>query len=137
MILGIGTDTVAIDAFSAQLDDPASSLLPGTFTAQEQATAESRPSGQPRVHLAARFAAKEAFIKAWSSSFFGQKPALAHVDLREIEVVHDRYGRPALRLSGEVATALQRRAPGCVTHLSLSHDGPCATAFVVLEGGQR
>jgi holo-[acyl-carrier protein] synthase len=70
-------------------------------------------------------------VKAWSGSRRGQPPALATLDLREIEVVDDGYGRPGLELHGEVAAAV-----GDIhAQLSLSHDGPAAIAFVILERG--
>jgi holo-[acyl-carrier protein] synthase len=120
----IGVDLVDVPGFAQQLDDTASGFVEHTFTTQEQRTAK----GDPR-RLAARFAAKEAFVKAWSGSRRGQPPLLAHLDLKEIEVVDDGYGRPGLRLHGAVADAVGPVA----THPSLSHDGPSAIAFVVLE----
>jgi holo-[acyl-carrier protein] synthase len=120
----LGVDLVDVPAFAEQLDDIASGFVDGTFTAQEQRTAK----GDPR-RLAARFAAKEAFVKAWSGSRFGQPPLLAEIDLREIEVVDDGFGRPGLRLHGKLAAAVGPVA----THLSLSHDGAAAIAFVMLE----
>ena len=76
-------------------------------------------------------------MKAWSGARAGRAPALDAVDLREIEVVDDGHGRPALELHGDVAAALEssrraRRAP-LRTHLSLSHDPPTAAAVVMLE----
>ena len=136
MIAGVGTDVVAIAGFAAQLADPASRFEDATFTALERRTANSRPSGDPTAHLAARFAAKEAFIKAWSGARYGQTPQLAAVDMREIEVVNDAFGRPSLRLAGGVARAVADCYPAHRIHLSVSHDGPIATAFVVLEGSQ-
>ena len=56
----------------------------------------------------------------------------ASLDLREIEVVDDGYGRPALALHGTVA----QRSAACSTSLSLSHDGDAAIA-VVLFGSVR
>jgi holo-[acyl-carrier protein] synthase len=120
----IGVDLVDVPGFAEQLADTASGFLDGTFTRLEQRTAQ----GDTR-RLAARFAAKEAFIKAWSGSRRGQPPLLAAVDMREIEVVDDGYGRPGLRLHGAVASAV---GP-VVTHLSLSHDGPSAIAVVILD----
>ena len=133
MILGVGVDIVDLAGFRAQLQDPASVYADRTFTAAELRDADNRPSADPPRHLAARHAAKEAFIKAWSAARWGQAPQLAAVDLHEIEVICDAYGRPALRLSGVVAAAVATL--GAVRpHLSLSHDGGQATAMVVLEG---
>ena len=133
MIAGVGTDVVDVAQFRQQLADPASRFVTATFTDAERAASASRPSGDPVVHLAARFAAKEAFIKAWSGGFYGQTPQFNAVDWRNIEVVSDTVGRPALRLSGAVADAVNSAYPACRIHLSLSHDGPIATAFVILE----
>jgi len=132
MILGVGTDLVEVSSFAEQLEDSASYFVEGTFTLGERREAESRPSNRPDRHLAVRFAAKEALIKAWSSAMWGHPPVRQHVNLREIEVVTDAYHRPTLRLHGDVAQAMQDFAPLRI-HLSLSHDGNYATAFVVLE----
>lgn len=120
----IGVDLVDVPGFAAQLEDRASGFVDGTFTPGEQRAAK----GDAR-RLAARFAAKEAFVKAWSSARRGQPPRLAEIDLREIEVVDDGYGRPGLKLHGEVQAA----AGYLNVHLSLSHDGPSAIAFVTIE----
>jgi holo-[acyl-carrier protein] synthase len=122
--IGIGVDLVDVPAFGEQLADAASGFVDGTFTAGEQRAAK----GDAR-RLAARFAAKEAFVKAWSGSRRGRPPALASVDMREIEVVDDGYGRPGIQLHGAVAAA----AGDVRAQLSLSHDGPAAIAFVVVE----
>lgn len=129
MIAGIGTDIVELSGFRMQLDDNASTFVAGTFTAAEMADAQLRPDGDPARHLAARFAAKEAFIKAWAASAWGQPPQMAGLDLREIEIVSDRWGRPALRLTGNIA----KHCSHLQAHVSLSHDGGYATAVVVLE----
>ena len=97
----IGVDLVDVPGFADQLADRASGFVEGTFTPLEQRTAQGDAS-----RLAARFAAKEAFIKAWSGSRRGLPPLLAAVDLREIEVVDDGYGRPGLRLHGAVKAAV-------------------------------
>ena len=136
--LAVGLDLVTTTTFAEQLADPASAFVDATFTAREQR--DARAADAIRVQrLAARFAAKEAFVKAWSGARAGRAPILANVDLREIEVVDDGHGRPALRLHGEVASALEQLAAevGASTplriHLSLSHDPPTAAAVVVLS----
>ena len=129
-MLSNGVDIVDIAAFRAQLDDPASAFADGVFTARERRDALRRPSGDPARHLAARWAAKEAVIKAWSSRRFGLPYVLPQPDLREIEVVCDHLGRPSIQLHGALAEAI-----GPVElSLSLSHDGGYAVAFVVMTG---
>ena len=86
--------------------------------------------------LAARWAAKEAFIKAWSSLYYGHEDPLERdqVDWAEIEVVNDRWGRPSLRFHGAIADALkqtEREISASLTWLvSLSHDGNYAIAWI-------
>jgi holo-[acyl-carrier protein] synthase len=125
----IGVDTVHLPSFREQLADASSGFLQGTFTAAEIALANTRPSGDPVRHLAVRFAAKEAFLKAWDSAFWGRRAPLEAVDLKEIEVVSDLWGRPALVFHGRVAAALGEAD----AMVSLSHDGPNAMAVVLLS----
>ena len=128
MILGVGTDIVIISSFQEQLLDSASTFSSATFTPRELRDSQQR-SSVPARHLAARFAAKEALLKAWSSSRWGLPPLLSCVNMLEIEVLLDAFGRPRLILHGQLADALGSTR----THLSLSHDGDYALAFVTLE----
>lgn len=133
-VRGLGVDLVDVAAFTTQLDEPGSSFADGTFTAGERRDARDSP-GDTALALAARFAAKEAFVKAWSVSRIGRAPQLpGPLDLRQIEVVHDPFGRPSLALHGTVASAVREAlGPDTTVHLSLSHDGPGAVAVVLLE----
>lgn len=75
-------------------------------------------------------------IKAWSAALYGQPPPISPEMLRwpEIETVCDAWGRPSVRLSGEVARQVAATVgEGALWHVSLSHDGDAAVAFVVLE----
>lgn len=128
-MLGVGLDIVDVVGFRRQLEDPASGFAGATFTRAEQRAC--RYAHQ----LASRFAAKEAFIKAWSVARAGQPPALPRVDMRDIEVVTDPYGRPGLRLHRQVAAACRDLGEAVGIHLSLSHDGPTAAAVVILDAG--
>ena len=136
MIAGVGIDVVDLPRFAALLHEPGSVWQARTFTAMERAAAEARPSGDPTQHLAARFAAKEAFVKALSQSLAPGPLPEALLDLREVEVICDDAGRPALALHGR-ARAL---GPHSVRYHYpvglLSHPwrpGAVATALVVTE----
>jgi holo-[acyl-carrier protein] synthase len=136
--LAVGLDLVTTTSFAEQLADPASAFVDATFTAREQRDARA-PEAIRVQRLAARYAAKEAFLKAWSGARAGRAPQLAAVDLREIELVDDGHGRPALALHGAVAAALGELAAELGereplrAHVSLSHDPPTAAAVVVLS----
>ena len=130
-IVGIGIDLVSIPEFAEQVDRPGT-VFAETFTPGERRDAADKSSSAAR-HLAARWAAKEAVIKAWSSTCFGHPEVIdpEHVDLREIEVRTDAWGRPAIRLHGEIAESMS----GYTVLVSLTHDeaADVAAAFVVLQ----
>ena len=148
-VLAVGTDLVHIPGFETQLDQPGSVFAQRAFTARELREAHRRAQekgSRPAQHLAARWAAKEAFIKAWSQAHAqyansrgnSAAPVILSedVDWREVELVTDRWGRPSLRLSGAIARAVEHSlgqevsTPGCWP-VSLSHDGDYAIAIVV------
>jgi holo-[acyl-carrier protein] synthase len=121
VIIGIGVDVVDLDRFAAVLArTPA--LRARLFT-----PAELVRDGEPRpiASLAARFAAKEALIKAFGTS--------AGLSWQELEVVSDDQRNPDLVLHSGARRVADARGVSAV-HLSLSHDGPVATAFVIIEG---
>jgi holo-[acyl-carrier protein] synthase len=68
-------------------------------------------------------------IKAWSASMFGDAPVMDENVHHLIELVTDAWGRPRIRLHGEVAKHLDSRT----LDVSLSHDGDYAIAYVVLH----
>ena len=131
---GVGVDVVGIAAFAEQLEEPGTRFA-RSFTPGERRAARAGSSSEAES-LAARWAAKEAVIKAWSSTCFGHPDVIdpAYVDLREIEVRTDAWGRPAIRLHGTIADSMA----GYDVLVSLSHDatagpGGTAIAFVVLQ----
>src|SRR6187397_1723906 len=128
---GVGVDVVGISAFADQLDE-AGTRFARAFTPGERRAARSGESTEAQS-LAARWAAKEAVIKAWSSTCFGHPEVIdpTYVDLREIEVRTDAWGRPAIRLHGAIADSMA----DYTVLVSLSHDtaADVAAAFVVLQ----
>lgn len=113
---------------------------PDSVAAPVAQTVGGAPALGPRAleSLAARWAAKEAAVKAWSSLVSPAPPALAadSLDWAEIEVVPDRHERPTLRFHGRVASTLEDLAERLGARLdwslSLSHEGGLAIALVHL-----
>lgn len=126
-IVGVGIDLVSIPDFAEQLGRPGT-VFAQTFTPAERRDAADKSSSTAR-HLAARWAAKEAVIKAWSGSRFAQKPVLPEAIHRDIEVITDTWGRPKVRLTGDIAEYLA----DVKIHLSLTHEGDTAAAVAILE----
>lgn len=122
-MIGIGTDLVHVPSFAEQL------ALPGTRFATVFTAGERRDAADRSASLAARWAAKEAFVKAWSDSLHGSAPVMGDEALAQVEVVRDAWNRPRLRLFGDVA----RHLAGVEAHVSLSHDADYASAYVVLS----
>lgn len=122
MILGIGIDVVIISRMEKWANDP--DLLERYFDSRELDAVKERGKGMLRS-LAARFAAKEAFGKALGTGFTG-------LALKDIMVLNRMDERPLLRLEGSALEAM-KTAGAKTAHLSLTHDGDIAAAFVVLE----
>ncbi|MDQ3157860.1 MAG: holo-ACP synthase [Actinomycetota bacterium] len=125
-VVGVGVDLVHIPSFEEQMDQPGTGF-DTVFTPGERSDVRSKGS-TPARHFAVRWAAKEAVIKAWSASIYGEPPVMDEQIHHLIEVVTDAWGRPRIKLHGEVA----KRLPDVEFQLSLSHDGDYATAYVVM-----
>lgn len=140
-VAGIGLDVVDVESFAEQLDVDGSTFSSAAFTAGERSDVVVIHDDGPRVdarRLATRFAAKEAFVKAWSNTRFGTAPQLDAWAPSDIEVVVDAWGRSRLRLHGPVALAVSEHFGGdWALHLSCSHDGPFAAAVVVLAAARQ
>ena len=127
MILGIGIDLVEVGRIERALLK-GDRFMRRIYTAGEIAYCTRHK--EPGRHFAARFAAKEAGMKAlgtgWSNG----------VGWRDFEVRLDPRGRPLLSITGRAAELA--KAMG-TTHsvVSLAHDGGMATAVVVFEGEAR
>lgn len=130
-VVGVGVDLVHVPSFADQLTQPGSRFGGaggGVFTPGERRDARDRPD-DPAPHLAVRWAAKEAVIKAWSASLHGQPPVMDEHVHHLIEVVLDAWHRPRIRLHGQVATWLADHE----LEVSLSHDADYAIAYVAVS----
>ncbi len=125
MALRVGLDLVDVSTVAESLRGAhRAHYLERVYTDREVATCTD-PSGQVVAErLAARFAAKEATIKALPGS--GDEIALT-----QIEVVEDPAGGVGLALSGHAAELFDASGAAEIA-LSLSHDGGFAAATVVL-----
>lgn len=122
MIVGVGVDDVDVERLARSLERTPT-LAARLFTEGELAYAEQAQPKTAAQRLAARFAAKEAVLKALGKG-------LGACGFHDIEVVRDEEtGAPSLVLRGAAAVL----ADGLRLHLSLTHTEARATAFVVAE----
>jgi len=126
MIVGTGIDTVSIARFEKLIALRGDRFLRRVFAPGEIADGARRGRGTAPF-FAARFAAREAFVKALGTGF------VPGASLRDIEVKTNGLGRPELAFSDRLEGMLKARG---VTrcHLSIAHDGDSAQAIVILEG---
>jgi len=127
MIIGIGTDLVKISRIEkAGGNHPG--FLERVFTQKEQEYCNRQKF--PAQHYAARFASKEAVLKAFGTGLS------AGMKWTDIEVLHGEGGGPIVNISG-VAKDLADLKGVMQIMLSYSHDEGYAVAFAVLIGGAR
>lgn len=123
LIFGLGLDIIEVPRVARNLART-SGLKSRLFTAAEIAYCESKT--RSAEHFAARFAAKEAFLKALGTGWRGG------LRFDEIEIVNDERGRPGLVVHGQVRDFCEaNRIAGM--HVSLTHLKETAAAVVVLE----
>lgn len=156
-IAGLGHDVVALDVFAEQLAEPDRGMR-RLFSPRElrQSALRGRLKADgDAVHLAARWAGKEAVIKAWCEALGETCPlpyTVDNVPWARIEILDDARGVPHVVLADDVARALSEALRGVQRdmstvsdagaqpgegarwrwHISLSHDGPVASAVAIL-----
>ena len=118
-IVGIGVDVVDLARFSGVVERTPG-IIDRLFTKAEQTSAEGHQL--PLISLAGRFAVKEAVAKALG--------APVGMEWHDCEVSNG--GAPTLTISGSVLEVAE--AAGVTNwHVSISHDGPVAIAYVIAE----
>jgi holo-[acyl-carrier protein] synthase len=123
MIIGTGIDIIEVERVAHRAGKE-NGFKEFVFSPHEIKYCDSKAS--PFQHYAARFAAKEAFLKAigtgWGNGLY----------LNEIETYNEANGRPSLRIIGQTQVSLAHLGIRMI-HLSLSHLKTVATAIVILE----
>lgn len=125
MIVGVGCDIIEIERIARAIKSE--SFIRRVFTAEEAAYCQRRGQ-QAAASFAARFAAKEAVLKALGTG-------LREGSLQEIAVDNDGLGKPLVQLSGHFAMLAKQLGVKNV-QISLSHSRELATAYVIMEDGK-
>ena len=124
MIYGIGVDIIQIERFEQALARWGDRLRERVFTSQELSICQKKArSGK---HLALRFAAKEAFLKALGIGMF------QGIAWQEIEITNDPLGRPRIGVRGEAEKICQEKGIKEI-FVSISHEAKYGVAHVLLE----
>lgn len=129
MIFGTGVDIVEVFRMKGAIKKWGSDFLTKIFTKREIKYSNSRRFSHQ--HFAARFAAKEAVVKA----FGGQRrfPVKWH----DVEILNDREGKPMIEFHGD-ALRLKRKKEIVEAIVSMSHSKNYAIANVILlKRGRR
>lgn len=123
MITGIGTDLIEVDRVAAKINKN-EGFRELVFTPGEIAYCETKAN--KFQHYAARFAAKEAFLKAIGTGW------VSGTAFNEIEIANDEQGRPFIRLLGSTLQSMEGKPIGKIW-VSLSHLANISSAVVVIE----
>src|SRR5688500_18131057 len=124
MIVSIGTDIIEVYRIRETLERTPR-FSDRVFTERERAYCEAKGAASAQSY-AARFAAKEAFLKALKTGWRGK------ITWHDIEVLNDGQGVPSLEIRGEAQQILENLGANKI-HLSMSHTTEHATAQVILE----
>ena len=118
-IIGTGVDLVEVPRFRKSVKQWGGRILSRLFTPQELAYCKSYKD--PHQHLAVRFAAKEAVVKAIGA------PKGLGLKWNDLEIVRSPAGQPGVRFKGSLS-----RWKKLKVHLSLSHTKQYAVASAVV-----
>jgi holo-[acyl-carrier protein] synthase len=128
-VVGIGVDVVEVERIERAIARWGNAFVHRIYTAAEIVRARTGVTPAPR--LAARFAAKEAVMKALGVGW----RALAW---RDIEITNDMAGRPVVHLHGSAQRiAAERGVHQVLVALSHTHDHAVAHAVALGAGGAQ
>jgi holo-[acyl-carrier protein] synthase len=121
--LRVGIDLMSVEAVEASIRVHAGRYLRRVYTSRELRDCATSGGVPDARRLAARFAAKEAAMKVLRA---GDEA----LPWQTIGVSADRFGRPAIELTGAAGELARRRGIETLD-VSLTHEGPFAAAVVV------
>ena len=124
MIVSIGIDIVEVYRISETIQRTPR-FVERVFTLRERAYCDAKGAAAAQSY-AARFAAKEAFLKALKTGWRGK------ITWHDMEILNDSQGVPSLTIKGEAQNLLENLGADKI-HLSISHTTDHAVAQVVLE----
>ncbi|MFC1870769.1 4'-phosphopantetheinyl transferase superfamily protein [Candidatus Dependentiae bacterium] len=131
MIIGLGIDSVEIERFTSWYDYPEQQLLKILSMPEIEYCKENKQLSAQR--FAVRFAAREAFFKAFNSSL----PEIYIPFLtccRSLTLTHNHHGAPQLHINWKL---LGFSEPQCTPLISLTHTGTTASASILLQKVSR
>jgi holo-[acyl-carrier protein] synthase len=124
MIVGVGNDILEVARLKREIDNDGAAFLNSIFTSIEIEYCQTKR--YPERHFAARFAAKEAFFKAFPTS------KQDGITWKDIEILNSEDGRPYINLHSSKRDISSKSGITNI-HLSLSHTSEYALANVILE----
>ena len=120
MITGLGIDIIEVGRIRKALDRWGERFIQRVFTTEEKRY--SLRKAFPEQSFAARFAAKEAVLKALGTGLSGG------IGWTDVEIVNNRIGKPEVRLGCKITQRIGERK----VLISLSHTKEFAIAFAIL-----
>ncbi len=128
MIVGLGTDIVNIDRVAKLLEKNQSQFIDRVCTDEEKKYL-LQSGADVKAKLAKMWAVKEASVKALGTGF------VQGISFKDIELRHDKMGKPELEFMGKAKEILDDKINGAIGNIivSLSDDKPFAQAIVIIE----
>jgi holo-[acyl-carrier protein] synthase len=123
MIFGIGTDIIEVERV-LKLVEKGEAARAKIFSAKEIAYCETKKN--KGENYAARYAAKEAFFKAFGTGWRGK------MSFNEVEITNNRLGKPDIKLLGDTLNTVNKKKISKI-HVSLTHLKDIVNAVVILE----
>ena len=122
-VMGVGADIIEVERVRGVIERQGERFLSRVFTDEERAYCGSMK--HPHKHYAARFAAKEAVAKCFSTGIG------AELGWRSVSIYHGERHQPLVRLDAQAAVLL-RQVGATHVHVTLSHTETVAMAVAVL-----